>query len=77
MDLDQATPSSNASASDEGESAASSTLFFEKDDTLLIVDDVSSLTWAHAWLTSLSGCLPELGYARIYAQDLCPLFDGV
>ncbi|EUC55592.1 multi-sensor signal transduction histidine kinase, putative, partial [Rhizoctonia solani AG-3 Rhs1AP] len=39
MELDQPTPSSNASTSDEGESATSSTLFFEKDDVVMVVDD--------------------------------------
>ncbi|CAE6499988.1 unnamed protein product [Rhizoctonia solani] len=39
MELDQPTPSSTASTSDEGESATSSTLFFEKDDVILVVDD--------------------------------------
>lgn len=41
MELEQPTPSSTASVSDEGDSATSSTLFFEKDDTILVVDDVS------------------------------------
>jgi CheY-like chemotaxis protein len=41
MELEQPTPSSAASTSDEGESSAgSSTLFFEKGDTILVVDDV-------------------------------------
>ncbi|ELU37250.1 histidine kinase [Rhizoctonia solani AG-1 IA] len=40
MEFEQPTPSSNASASDEAESATSSTLFFEKEDVVLVVDDV-------------------------------------
>ncbi|CAE6495191.1 unnamed protein product [Rhizoctonia solani] len=43
MELDHPTPSSNASASDEGESATSSTLFFEKEDVILVVDDNSDM----------------------------------
>ncbi|CAE6366411.1 unnamed protein product [Rhizoctonia solani] len=43
MELEQPTPSSIASASDEGESATSSTLFFEKDDVILVVDDNSDM----------------------------------
>ncbi|CAE6472751.1 unnamed protein product [Rhizoctonia solani] len=39
MELDQPTPSSNASTTDEVESATSSTLFFEKDDVVMVVDD--------------------------------------
>ncbi|KAF8689719.1 His Kinase A (phosphoacceptor) domain, partial [Rhizoctonia solani] len=39
MEFEQPTPSSNASASDEAESATSSTLFFEKEDVVLVVDD--------------------------------------
>ncbi|KAJ1307032.1 hypothetical protein OPQ81_008011 [Rhizoctonia solani] len=39
MELEHPTPSSNASVSDEGESATSSTLFFEKEDVILVVDD--------------------------------------
>ncbi|KAG8690757.1 hypothetical protein FRC11_009316 [Ceratobasidium sp. 423] len=39
MELEHPTPSSNASTSDEGESATSSTLFFEKEDVILVVDD--------------------------------------
>ncbi|KAG8747317.1 hypothetical protein FRC10_001496 [Ceratobasidium sp. 414] len=37
-DMDQTTPSISP-GDDEGESATSSTLFFEKDDTILVVDD--------------------------------------
>ncbi|CAE7221364.1 unnamed protein product [Rhizoctonia solani] len=43
MELEQPTPSSNASTSDEGESATSSTLFFEKEDVVLVVDDNSDM----------------------------------
>lgn len=39
LDPEQATPSI-ASNDDEGESSVSSTLFFEKSDALLVVDDV-------------------------------------
>ncbi|KEP52551.1 putative multi-sensor signal transduction histidine kinase [Rhizoctonia solani 123E] len=39
MDLEQPISSSAGSASDEGESATSATLFFEKDDVILVVDD--------------------------------------
>ncbi|CAE6344989.1 unnamed protein product [Rhizoctonia solani] len=39
MEFEQPVPSSAGSVSDEGESAVSSTLFFEKDDVILIVDD--------------------------------------
>ncbi|GAB1518066.1 hypothetical protein RhiTH_001124 [Rhizoctonia solani] len=38
-EFEQPVPSSAGSASDEGESATSSTLFFEKEDVILIVDD--------------------------------------
>ncbi|CCO32341.1 hypothetical protein BN14_06400 [Rhizoctonia solani AG-1 IB] len=39
MEFEQPVPSSAGSASDEAESAVSSTLFFEKEDVILIVDD--------------------------------------
>lgn len=44
MDFEQATTTSGTNVvGDEGENAASLTLFFEKDDTLLVVDDVGRL----------------------------------
>ncbi|CAE6427624.1 unnamed protein product [Rhizoctonia solani] len=40
MELDQATPSTTSTSDEvEGESVTSSTLFFEKDDVILVVDD--------------------------------------
>ncbi|KAG8762529.1 hypothetical protein FRC11_009064, partial [Ceratobasidium sp. 423] len=39
MDFEQPIPSSYGSVNDEDESAVSSTLFFEKDDVILVVDD--------------------------------------
>ncbi|CAE6436787.1 unnamed protein product, partial [Rhizoctonia solani] len=40
MELDQATPSATSAGDEiEGESATSSTLFFERDDVILVVDD--------------------------------------
>ncbi|CAE6344687.1 unnamed protein product [Rhizoctonia solani] len=39
MELEQPIPSSGGSGTEEAESTASSTLFFEKDDVILVVDD--------------------------------------
>jgi CheY-like chemotaxis protein len=75
MELDQATPSV-ASADDEDRSATSSTLFFEKDDTILIVDDVSSLPFAVNQLVSKLTRDVELGHEALSAQDLLALFVG-
>jgi hypothetical protein len=71
MEFEQPVPSSAGSASDEAESAVSSTLFFEKEDVILIVDDVSLSPSCTMEIFNLS--LEECGYARIHTQNIQPL----
>ncbi|ELU37242.1 histidine kinase [Rhizoctonia solani AG-1 IA] len=68
-EFEQPVPSSAGSASDEGESATSSTLFFEKEDVILIVDDVSPFPLCISCRCSTRK-LEERGHAAICTQDI-------